>query len=95
MDPKTPTINKSTSVSIGLVIAVLAALAWGGSKIDTRLEGIENQLTEQKYAIKDLQKQVASADNARWTSAAMRIWTERLLSANPTIKLPRIDDLIR
>ncbi|RKZ71344.1 MAG: hypothetical protein DRQ48_03890 [Gammaproteobacteria bacterium] len=91
MTQQNPIINKSTGISIGLVMTVLGSGFFGYGKLESRLDGIENELRESKYIVRN----IMDRQDSRWSSTDMEIWVERLKSKNPNVDVPDIPSHLR
>ena len=96
--PKVNTLSRNTLIPAGGVLLVIVPmLAWIGTGVMNRLEGMEGRLDVMGAAMQRTNGRLDIMDvrsGDRWTASDMRTALERLGRVNPAMEIPDISDLI-
>ena len=83
-------LTRETLVPIGLVAAMVVAIASGAVWLNTQLQNLNFQMSALQVKVDSIQTQLVEASTMHWSARDMQLWIALLKAQNPDIKVPDI-----
>tara|TARA_R110002020_G_scaffold22920_10_gene76879 strand:- start:2962 stop:3234 length:273 start_codon:yes stop_codon:yes gene_type:complete len=84
-------INKETLLPLGIVTAVVMAVASGAVWLNTKLQSIDYNMHRLGTEMKAMQTTLDDSKKDDWTFREMKLWAELLKAKNASLDVPSIN----